>query len=154
MAPNNNNPGIRPSLTVGGRVMTDMSNLIVLHARFASGANRYFGACKSNGTAAYQVTAGKTLRIIAARVAVGTAASGGPIALGYSDAAITLAGTAGAPTNPIYNGGSNGVYTATTGVLGVTEFALNFTIPATKYVHHDQGTATADGAVTYYGYEE
>lgn len=145
-----------PSLTIGGRVFTDISNLIVLCGGPATAA-RFSTLRRPNGSAGYQITAGKTFRIEAIVIFSGTAASIATYNLLYGDTDVGL-DSAAAPTTPVYCGGGATVYTAMVGrgTGGASEqfpqvFHPHFDIPATKYACITVDKAAS--AVFVYGYE-
>lgn len=125
--------GITPSLTIGGRVFTDLTNLIILHGAVAAGQANC-SLRKANGVAGYAVTAGKTLTIYACKGRSNTAANTKIILL-YSDNDMGV-DTATAPTNPVYIMGSTANYGLTySGGASVDQeqaHEINFQVPATK----------------------
>lgn len=127
------------SLTVGGRVFTDLKNLIVLYCGNAA-SNTYSTARLPNATAGYEVPGGKTLRISAMRIASfsGTG-SGTSIGIGYSDNDAGIDVAVGSLTNPVHCGGSTGVTIVSggreTGYFAADrEASTNFTVPTGKYL--------------------
>lgn len=128
--------GTIDTITVGGRVFTDLTTLIYLEAYTATTA-RYTTYRKNNTSAGYQVTTGKTLSIYAIRVMTDSAAgsSAGSV-LSYGDTDVGL-NSAAAPTNVVYQFGDSTarIFLTTTGqTSGVFyESPTLFTVPATKY---------------------
>lgn len=58
-----------PSLTVGGRVFTDLDNLFILQAFISGGSSiQHFYRTGVAANAVYQVTAGKTFYALAAKI--------------------------------------------------------------------------------------
>ena len=95
-----------PSLTIGGVVFVDLTNLIVLFGRTLNQANSGFIKQYGPGTigtqsVGYTVTAGKTLTIRAAKINATT--SNTNVELCYGDVALGL-DVATAVTNPVYYG--------------------------------------------------
>ena len=129
-----------PSVTIGGRNITDLANLILLVGG-VSGAN-YTSLRKPESSSGYQVPASKVFRILAMEVTVTTAVAGGAHIL-YADNDIGLS-QAGPPTNPVYPGATttsqNGIV-ASTATAGKIEIPLRWDIPTGKYI-----LARSDGA--------
>lgn len=129
------NLGTIPTLTVGNRVFTDLTNLITLSG-FVSGGGNYGTMRAPNGTAGYQVTAGKTYTIHSLIITGGgvTGTGAGTILYGNTDVGT---GAGSAPTTPIYYGGygAGGLLTASNFPPSITGTFCNpmFQIPATKY---------------------
>lgn len=140
---------IQPSLTVGGRVFTDLNNLITLSAR-VTGAT-YSTLRKPNGTSGYQVTAGKTLTIYAMKcVGISTTNAFKP---GYGT---TDAGQNGAaPSGSVVFAGDIGTNTGfvISGAGSVLELAVNMTVPANDFPYIVSGSAS-DCYCLAYGYEQ
>lgn len=146
--------GTIDQISVGGRVFTDVTTIIILNAYITTNG-RFTTFRKNNTSAGYQVTAAKTLSINAVKVnsdaAAGTSLG---CTLGYGDTDVGL-NSAAAPTTPIYQFGAVGspVLSGLQGsnTTNTMESATLFTIPATKFP-----VGVADGtniAVTVYGYE-
>ena len=149
-------PSAIPSLTVGGVVFTDLQNLIVLVSFCNSTASHTSTPRKWNGSAGYQVTAGKTLKIRAMRMQIPVATAGvdAPHTLGYADNDVGLDGTT-AHTNLVYIGGSSGISTGLYGISAVASFyesPIWLDVPATKYVAH-LTNATHLERIMLFGYE-
>lgn len=126
------NPSAIPTLTVGGRVFTDLTNLIVLKASI-SAAGRYSTFRRLNGTAGYQVTAGKTLTIVALRgFNRGAAVESVNLQYGNTDSGVESAVD---QTGVVYESGAamynSLAFSATSG--SSAEAPSGFTVPATKY---------------------
>lgn len=149
--------GTIDTLTVGGRVFTDLTNLIILGMANGGGFNSTFRKqYPTNVTGAgYQVTGGKSLTLWAAQI---LALGADNIQILYSDNDVGLSsGTAF--TNPVYPHGNTGYYiwSSTGGVNIATSFKawhdinMHFVIPAAKYVSCIIGTNTT--AANVYGYE-
>lgn len=126
--------GTIPTITVGGHLFSDLTNLIIAAGKLASN-NHYTETRKSSSTSAYQVTTGKTLSIGAVENLIDTAAAGTQaLILLYGDNAVGL-DTATVPTTPVYVSGSVTISSlcwaaSTTGVFSA---ASNFQVPALKY---------------------
>lgn len=144
-----------PTLTVGGRTYTDLTNLIELSCYAAGNNNCTFRA--PNGSAGYAVTTGKTLKIQSFRCFVITSASNtGTGWLLYADNDVGV-NTATAFTNGVrYGGSAASGYLASFGSLvssGYFEGPISYSIPAGKY----PGIQGNDTGVVYnckiYGYE-
>lgn len=121
--------GTIPTLTVGGVVFTDMTNLITVLGNAAS--TYYTTLRKPTASSGYQVPGGQTFSIYALR-AVGQSL-GGNYSLGYADDDVGILGTA--PTNPVYVGGDAQNYVVPAqSTLEILEVALpTFNVPAAKY---------------------
>lgn len=141
-----------PSLTVGGRVFTDLSNLITLYGYLGSNGKTTFR--KTGAVSGYQVTSGKTLTLAAIRCFNDTAyTAGAGFQLFYSDNDTGVASVT-VPTNPVYygNDAANGwIYQAQSGVS--LEQILNFPIPSGKYVG-GAGGASNSQSCWLFGYEQ
>jgi hypothetical protein len=143
--------GLRPSLTVSGRVFTDLKNLLTLVARFGQ-ASRYKSFCHPSSATGYAVTTGKNLVVEAGEVQF-SALTGVQISLLYGDSSVT--DTIAAPTNPVYLTGSTDM-AYIVGVNAATYFetrSMNckFTVPSTKVPAGFPNTGSLSGAI--YGYE-
>lgn len=127
-------PPAAPSLQIGGRVVTDLTNLIYLSGASISPTNINTTLRLNNGSAGYQVPVGRTLRIFAVRItAVGFSATmlSAPL---YSDNDVGIA-TATVYTNAKFIGNdSNMAYMQSMTSLNhsVTR-DLTWDIPAGKY---------------------
>jgi hypothetical protein len=137
------------SLTVGGRVFTDLTNLKIL-VGFVNSTNNTTPRAPS-ASAGYQVTAGKTLDILAASCNIFSAGTA-TFQMGYADNDVGI-GTATAKTNGVYMTGdsTNGSF-ANNSVVGVQQSAIKFSVPATKYPFIESNAA-GGGICTLYGYE-
>lgn len=149
---------LAPSLTVGGRVFTDLTNLIVLQCYVSLNNGCTFR--KTNASSGYQVTAGKTLTIWAYRLETANTASISNGIPYYADADIGFSsGTA--PTSPVYiaGGAASTIWASTalaaqaTSTPGMKEVATEFPIPATKYAAWNWSAQNGSLMVTAFGYE-
>ena len=128
-----------PSITIAGRVFTDLDNLIILGGSTGSSGDDTCTFREPNGTAGYQVPVGKKLVVKAMKCSVlsVTAAVQFSGALVYADADVGLNSTTSL-TNPVYN--FNGAFAAgvqsqnTTAQLGNFEEIIEFTVIAQKYL--------------------
>lgn len=144
-------PSTVPCLTVGGRVFTDLSNLIIL-TTYVTGTSTYISTLRrANGSAGYQITAGKTLTIYAAQMHI-IVASSVNIGLGYGDNDVGQLTTT-VPTNPVYVAGAAGVGIFSLAAIGFFEASTNFQIPATKYGFVNAQATAGAGTIRLYGYE-
>jgi len=140
--------GTLNTLTVGGRVFTDIDNLIQLGCTIPSAPNV---ACAlfldALAPAAYQVTAGKVLTLGAFTCNMyANVASGATV--GFADTAISVAGAASPGTNAETS--SQSIYMATAlGAYG--ERPIVYRIPATKYPYALAGGGNA--VIITWGYE-
>lgn len=153
--------GTIPTLTIGGRVFTDLENLITLAGHASTGGSTESGL-KRIGPAfstAYQVPASKALRVLA--VKLGIAGNGVlQLDLGYNDAALTAQVAFGALVNPVFASSgtsirNNSFISAKTspGVLE-QDFGEGFLIPAGKYPIASNISTTLDVDVQIYCYLE
>lgn len=145
--------GTIDSITVGGRVFTDLTNLIILHAGLSTGGD-FSTFRKASGSAGYQVTAGKTLHIYALDAWANATNVQSSIILLYGDTDVGQTSGSG-PTNPVYLAGSTTYQIAdynngTGGGIVYKASALDFPIPSTKYVAYLSGNLSS---VVLYGYE-
>lgn len=145
-------PGSIPSLSVGGRLFTDITNLIILSGTANAAAGGYCSARKPNASACYQVPTGKSYRLMAIQVSVLVIAAGATIALGYQDADVGF-GTNTAPTNLVQVAGSGNGTGFSTNAIGITEYPLDFLIPAGKYLYTYNGGNVSAVQYRMFGYE-
>lgn len=142
--------GTIPTLTVGGRVFTDLSTLITVVGSIvqATGTN---STCRAPvATAGYQVTTGKTYTIWAASYVSHVV---GVFQLLYTD---NDTGTPGATafTNPkYYNSDSANPIFITAASVSTVSREVFFAVPALKYVSLLTGTGSMVGSCWFYGYE-
>lgn len=146
-------------LTVGGRVFTDLTSLIILYGEVST-ATRYTTLRKQNGAAGYQVTAGKTLTISAMSLLYGgTVTNTTAVALLYGDTDVGI-NSAAAPTTPKYIGSDVNMFVffsalgagATPSGPSSTLSGIDFGIPAAKYPCMQTNSTTNFGNA-FYGYE-
>jgi hypothetical protein len=146
--------GTIDTITVGGRVFTDLTNMIILHGRHV-GTN----GCtlrKDSGSAGYQVTTGKTMTVYATRSWCINAANDTPT-LAQSDNDVGV-NSATALTNAVQQAGSSSItyapeYSVNTLGTQPSESVLAFPIAALKYLTSKGATASADIRVTAFCYE-
>lgn len=147
-----------PSLTIGGRVFTDLKNLIRLNC-FATGTSTVRSTARlDSASSGYAVPAGKSLRILAARFrnGGGTLAQ---VAIGYADNDVGITAST-ALTNGVFASGSSTVGTtvpaaASVAFAGLAEASLNFVVPTGKYPVMQKDTASnVDMQCELYGYLE
>lgn len=147
-----------PSISIGGRLFTDIPNLIVLKAG-VNGASVRASARSQFASAGYQVTAGKTLTIFAIQVN-NLVADAGSLGIGYTDNDLGLAGTTAVTNQKMYgtgvssatgSAGDNGL--CPIAAVGQNERATVIKIPATKYVCIEASSGSAKATVVMYGYE-
>lgn len=148
--------GNMPSLTIGGRVFTDLDNLKTLYGFTNTAANISGSTFREfDGTAGYQVPVGKKFVLLAMQcMSVTTTGTVGTV--GYCDNDIGLGSNPASATNPVYCGGSNiirpfGLSGAS--ITTETAYPIYFEVPAEKYLFIDDTNATAYGYYKFYGYE-
>lgn len=137
--------GQADSLTIGGRVFTDLDNLVILHG--LTTANGFATCRRGADSAGYQIPTGKKLKIFAATFNSRTAASASP-AFGYGNTDVG-SNSAAAPTTPVYNAGDFG-QVAAAAAGNVVSYNYFFEVPAGKYVFF----AGAQLSTTLFGYLE
>jgi hypothetical protein len=125
--------GTIPSITVGGRVFTDLTSLKVLSSGVITNPRCTFRL--PTGSAGYQVTAGTTLTVSAIRIVPSTTGLS-VCTLAQTDNDVGL-DSATAFTNPVYQGGSTTIWThaiSSTIPTAVEATATLFTVAAQKYL--------------------
>lgn len=148
--------GTIPTLTVGGRVFTDLTTLIELTG-FCGNTNTNASLRLYSGSSGYQVTVGKTLTLHAQQISWTTASGSAGFALGYADNDVGMdSGTAF--TNPVWRGGTSsnkGIYpTITTGSSGsIYQTAFKVNCIAQKYVAFNGTSGVGGNYITTWGYE-
>lgn len=151
-------PPAIPTLTIGGRVFTDLENLVQLKAYVEGTTNVRGTARKLNASAGYQVPVGKKFVIKAVRI-IPTYASASalyPATIVYADNDVGVA-AATAFTNEVDIGGNvliGQLGTMLSTSFTLQEFVLNFEVPAGKYI----GVRALTSSLTYaaldiFGYE-
>lgn len=138
--------GTIPTLTVAGRVFTDLTTLITLHA--IAGGSNYATFRLPNGTSGYQVTTGKTYTVYAAKTYLTAAAGWTSMTIGYGDNDVGQT-SAAAPTNLVVVGGSTTI--PLVAAASPAEAPTKFNIPALKYPALVNVSATGAGVI--HGYE-
>lgn len=142
-------------LTLGALQWPYGSNIKTLVAK-TDAANRYSCFREIGSSTDYVVPANKSFKCVGA-VAAGALAAGtvATIALGYANTAATFGG-GGAPTSPIYAVGGDATYRGNLYAppAGASYSFIGFNIPTGKYPFMDDGSATPDGYVMLFGYEE
>jgi hypothetical protein len=145
-------PGVRPAIQVGGRVFTDLTNLILIYGRATTTTNSTLR--KPNGSSGYTPAAGKTFTVHAVRAIVMAAAAAGCI-IGYADNDIGFS-SASALTNPVRIGGASHPFIAMASLTpDMNEAALGlsgaFAVPEAKYPFCE--SSSGDVLVHVYGYD-
>jgi hypothetical protein len=144
-----------PYLTVGGRVFTDLKNLVVVTGGF-DGTNTNSSCREWNGSAGYQVPVGKRLVIFAAQVNCIIFTTTCFYTICYSDNDVGVYGTT-AFTNKVTlgNSASSIAYMPIVSAVGKTEQAgVLGIVPAQKYVGLCKNIGDAYTLVTLFGYLE
>lgn len=140
-----------PQLTIGGRVMTDVTNLIVLMAACGGSAGTTTsGLRRSTDSSAYTPSGSKKFVAVAYSVDVLTAA--GSLQLGSADNPIGME-TSTAPTNPVYETGTSVFQNINTNQTGHYEGYSGLQIPNGKY-GFSIGNAAAAAVIRIFGYEQ
>lgn len=144
-------PTAIPTITIGGRVFTDVTNL--KHLQMIVSTTNGCSARTPGATSGYVVPANFQLRILAARIFVSTKGTNSLIvAFGYCDNDCGFP-TATAPTNLVSGFGSRMFAGDDAAVDSQKEFITNFVIPAGKYTYFS-GDGTTAFAGTFFGYLE
>jgi len=134
------NPSMADSISIGGRTILNPNSKIWLYGKQGTNAGCTFRAL--GASSGYQVTAGKTLRVLAL-IGISNSATGTiGMLLAQSDNDIGL-DSATALTNPVYISGSAGNFwfqQDLTGDPSRIEMPCNFTVAATKYLSMILGT--------------
>lgn len=146
-----------PSLTIGGRVLTDLANLKCLVGYASNGKQCTFRSSDVVDTTAYQVPTGKTFKIVAMRVHCNLAAAVGSSmgAIFYCDNDLGQDSLTAA-TNVKYRGGASTLGQLIHGfnsITNVLESTFKYDVPADKYVSFVNVTAGATLFIEVYGYE-
>lgn len=156
-------PTAIPSITIGGRVFTDLANLKILSGYSTNATNCRFTPAEQKSTvstAGYQVPVGKRFNVQAVRITLtASTASNGERAMriNYADNDVGALGTATAFTNEVATVGG-AVIASALGAGGaalstpVYEKACSLWIPAQKYLAC-QGELASTVLVEIYGYE-
>jgi len=148
-------PGAKESITVGGRVFTDLPNLILLQG-FANTAGNITTPRAGGATAGYVVPSAKTLKIQAVRLVSSTNTISRAYLL-YGDTDVGM-DSGSLPTTPIYlAGGGISIHSLVAGAAnavglsgpGYNEIACDWRIPTGKY----PAVGISGGGVVYlFGY--
>lgn len=149
-----------PSLQIGGRVFTDLANLIILQGWTAT-ANHYASLVQINAATTkntgYQVTAGKTLSICAEQVvAASSSAATCQMQILFGTAAVIGSDASSAPTGASFplgisaGGGFSFIATATS--TTPVPYSNVFPVPATDFPAI-QTLSTTGCVMLVYGYE-
>lgn len=141
-------PSNIPSLTIGGRVFTDLANLIVLFGYSNSAATSRSSLRRVNTSVGYTPSGTKAFQAVAVRIQTLVVATSG-LALGYADTDIGL-GVNTAHVSPQYLN----VLPPLNGAVGIDfQMPCEILVPNGKYFASDsQGTVWV-GNIIVYGYE-
>lgn len=137
-----------PNLNIGGRIITDLTNLICLTGVCNGAALGNSSLRVPFAAGARAVTTAKTFRVVAVTMSVQTA---GGVLLGYCDNDVAIG------TNTAF---SNAVYFATSGLGALnganntyTERPIQYDVPAGKYLFCSNGAGALVANICVYGYE-
>jgi len=137
-----------PSLTIGGRVITDLANLIVLYGYSNSSATSRCSLRKVNTSTGYTPSGTKVFQAVAVRIQTLIVATSG-LALGYADTDIGL-GVNTAHTSPQYLN----VLPPLNGAVGIDfQFPCEIRVPNGKYFASDSQGSVWVGNIIVYGFE-
>ena len=150
-------PSTIPSIVVGGRVFTDLDNLIILNASVIGTTNTNSTPRLSTGSAGYQVTTGKTLKIWAWKMDVTwvTVVSTQVLRIGYQDNDVGMATSTGF-TNRVFDANGGGITLGSMATLTqpFQEGLCSLSIPAGKYMGIEALTTNIGNCtVRFFGYE-
>lgn len=144
--------GVIDTLTIGGRVYTDLTNLIILHGAVSISGNPTTFR-KANGTAGYQAV--NTLTISSVVFHCVTASAGVVGNLGYTDTDYGINNGGGVTGAFKYIADSATLpqipFDSTTGNTTITS-NINFTVATTKYLFFVPGSSI-NTIVLAYGYD-
>lgn len=151
-------PPAIPTLTIGGRVFTDLTNLKVLVGGFAGTANGNCTMREASSSSGYTPSGSKAFRILAVQIIAISVAPGSFAGILYADNDVGLA-TNTAFTNAVYPGGDSrgGFFNSSASVVTTTfsyETALNFRVPNGKYPAVTNNASTFNCGIRIFGYEE
>lgn len=125
-------PTLIPTLTIGGRVFTDLDNLKILYGMTGSVSGHY-SSFKTEAGVNYVVPAAKTFRWMAVQyVLEDTTLAGKVTNLGYGDNAVGI-DSATPPTNFIRLGNFNAFDFMADSIYGFKAFHILFNVPTGKY---------------------
>lgn len=145
--------GVIPTLQVGNWVFTDLTTLIVLHG--AANTNAHWTTLrKSNASAGYQITSGKTYTVNAVSMVTGAVGSSTTY-FGYGDNDVGL-NNASAPTNFVYIAGDSslGGMILPEGAPVGTIVSQNCAVPIPQLKYVGMGiNSAAIKSLTTFGYE-
>lgn len=152
--------GAVDTLTIAGRVFTDLTNLIELFG--TTTASKYSGLSKtgSQTASAYQITTGKTYKCGA--ILGECSSTNGNILAGQCDNALAYT-TATTPVNPIYfltedTGSAGVVFSAVSSLSGNSDLLIQKALNFGKIASQKFGVIAADATVatwraSLFGYE-
>ena len=140
--------GTIPTLTVGGYVFTDLSNLIILVALANTGLFSTLRKVNANTGAGYTPSGGTAFHCKAYKSHnTGTVQNFGPL-YGNTDVGFT---SGSGPTSQIYEASGSSTNTATfVAQAGLTDHSTNFIIPNGKYM---SAYLNYNGGLQAFGYE-
>jgi hypothetical protein len=150
-----NLPAAIPSLTVGGRVFTDTTNLIQAVCFVTGTTNPNCTFRKMSGSAGYTPSGSKSFRILAMKILNNSSANNSSFYVGYSTNDVGFGTTTG-PTGAVYVAGQSTLlmFNTTSGISSI-EYPMDFTVPNGKYPFISNGTVSSlSGFVIIYGYEQ
>lgn len=148
----NNFPAIIPSLQIGGRLITDLSNLIILYGSFSGAANGNTTLRKQDGSAGYAVTSGKTFVVVAVEIDLIVIAASTSCTFGYADNDVGVEVNT-AFTNAVYTARSASMFRIPTVTLGSYQRVPNLSVPAGKYLFVTNQAGACVGSMRVFGYE-
>jgi hypothetical protein len=149
--------GVIDTLTIGGRVFTDLANLITLFAEGGS-TNGFTTFRQPNASSGYTPSGSNSFLLAALYInpsAPSLPSTG--IAYGYGDTDVGVS-SASPPTNPVYPGNSVTItdiiaYGSTTNLFQPTLVYPNFKTPNTKYPFFSNDSGAGQFTCQGYGYE-
>ncbi len=147
--------GVIDTLTVGGRVFTDVtSNLIIIGSSGPNGTGNHNTMRKPGSASGYQVTSGKTLTLYAFSAIASVLGSGGGIQFAYGSTDVGFNSNS-APAGVFYfgSGSANATEFSLSPVGTTVQGAIHHPIPALNYADCLSATATNTLTCYAYGYE-
>lgn len=141
-----------PSLYIGGRTISDLSNLIILYGSFSGAANGNTTLRKQDGSAGYAVTSGKSFVVVAIEIDLIVVAASTACTFGYADNDVGVEVNT-AFTNAVYTARSASMFRIPTTTAGSYQRAPNFSAPAGKYLFVTNQAGACVGSLRVFGYE-
>lgn len=146
--------GTIDTITVGGRVFTNLSGLIQLYGFTIDATNRYTSVRKPSSSSGY-APSGVIFQVSAVRIVNFNTNTQNGLAIFYSNNDLGVSSTT-VPSSPVYIGGDSTLseIVATTTTQGSeTIFLTDFRVPSGKFLGFDNNAQNNDMHFQVYGYE-